>query len=529
MPMEEENEEVGGTNVVEINNEVDSLEQEGVESNDLDETEFRVNLNRIPPTLQNTTLSDKVYLNESVQHESTTPEDLDTISAEDMSSLYTSLDLNPESFMTEEQSSKIVDIVDTTSTTKAEFRKEALHLFGVDELSTQEVFDYFAEFKAFAVEWINDSSCNVVWRDPMHAANALLGLSVNYNGVREESHGLLRNEKDGELAEEVEELENGELVDEDGELENTSKFAKRLPPPGCRWRKGVKSIKNHQIFMRFVRKTDKKIKGAESKSKYYVKYGNPNYGNMRGLLSNSMRSKLKNRQQREAESGLDEEDEGVDNQGSDNDDDDDDDKERRPVAYDFDDHSNSHLSDGEIEEFGTSKQAPKQEFENRQVEVVELKLVTKSKQEFENRKKMGLYADELVSEQRGKRLLYSEKEVKDERTLTKKSRYQPYSISTKTRPENLTNRLSGLRSDTESDRMYRSEQRIDRDREPRDNRRNKRSDNYTYKKHSDSSRYVDDAKVVDDEDSNSPPRVGLRSTVVPAADNDLRSRLNRFK
>lgn len=38
----------------------------------------------------------------------------------------------------------------------ASFRKDALHLFGVDELNTQDIFDYFKEFKAFAVEWIND-------------------------------------------------------------------------------------------------------------------------------------------------------------------------------------------------------------------------------------------------------------------------------------------------------------------------------------------------------------------------------------
>jgi len=76
--------------------------------------------------------------------------------------------------------------------------------------------------------------------------------------------------------------------------------------------------------MRFVRKTDRKIKGAEAMSKYYVKFGNPNYGNMKGLLSSSMRNKLKNKQQRDAESDLNEEidiDEGE--------------VTRKPVAYDL--------------------------------------------------------------------------------------------------------------------------------------------------------------------------------------------------
>lgn len=41
-------------------------------------------------------------------------------------------------------------------TSAASFRKEALHLFGVDELSTNELFEYFKDYKPLAVEWIND-------------------------------------------------------------------------------------------------------------------------------------------------------------------------------------------------------------------------------------------------------------------------------------------------------------------------------------------------------------------------------------
>ena len=41
-------------------------------------------------------------------------------------------------------------------TSAASCRKEALHLFGVDELSTNELFEYFKDYKPLAVEWIND-------------------------------------------------------------------------------------------------------------------------------------------------------------------------------------------------------------------------------------------------------------------------------------------------------------------------------------------------------------------------------------
>ena len=41
------------------------------------------------------------------------------------------------------------------------FRKDALHLYGVDELSTNEIFSYFNDYKPMAVEWIDDSSCSI--------------------------------------------------------------------------------------------------------------------------------------------------------------------------------------------------------------------------------------------------------------------------------------------------------------------------------------------------------------------------------
>jgi len=38
-------------------------------------------------------------------------------------------------------------------------RLNVIHIYGVDEMSTQNVFDYFAEFAPSALEWIDDSSC----------------------------------------------------------------------------------------------------------------------------------------------------------------------------------------------------------------------------------------------------------------------------------------------------------------------------------------------------------------------------------
>ena len=38
-------------------------------------------------------------------------------------------------------------------------RLNVIHIHGVDEMSTQDVFDYFVQFAPSAIEWIDDSSC----------------------------------------------------------------------------------------------------------------------------------------------------------------------------------------------------------------------------------------------------------------------------------------------------------------------------------------------------------------------------------
>ncbi|KFO28004.1 hypothetical protein H920_10610 [Fukomys damarensis] len=52
-----------------------------------------------------------------------------------------------------------------------------------------------------------------------------------------------------------------------------------------------KLAKGNRLFMRFATKDDKKELGAARRSQYYMKYGNPNYGGMKGTLSNSWKRK----------------------------------------------------------------------------------------------------------------------------------------------------------------------------------------------------------------------------------------------
>jgi len=52
-------------------------------------------------------------------------------------------------------------------------RVDTVHLYGTDEMSTDDIFDYFKTFAPTFVEWINDSSCNVVFDNTETAQKAL--------------------------------------------------------------------------------------------------------------------------------------------------------------------------------------------------------------------------------------------------------------------------------------------------------------------------------------------------------------------
>lgn len=46
-------------------------------------------------------------------------------------------------------------------------------------------------------------------------------------------------------------------------------------------------IADDDMIVVFVCVDDKKELGAARRSRYYMKYGNPNYGGMKGILTNS--------------------------------------------------------------------------------------------------------------------------------------------------------------------------------------------------------------------------------------------------
>lgn len=282
---------------------------------------------------------------------------LSTITEEAIQKLYESLGVSPSS----DNGENIV-------------RFDAVHIRGVDEMSTSRIFSYFREFAPAAIEWIDDTSCNVVWLDTMMAVRALLKLS--YDSTSSEnpaSDSMVASERDGSkddvaptsdssdrlqpaagsMVIEIEDDDLNLLSDDDiaklshstvtaeENLGNNPKLsrnsreeedmdvdedvvAKRQPnvekqssreskiqkkkiqkihmnenegklPPG-KWRIGIPHPRARHLFMRFATKDDVKQQGAGKRSKYYQKYGNPNFGGIKGIISESRKRKAFSKQ-----------------------------------------------------------------------------------------------------------------------------------------------------------------------------------------------------------------------------------------
>jgi hypothetical protein len=54
-----------------------------------------------------------------------------------------------------------------------DLRKDTLYVYGVDYLSSQKLLNYFQYFQPTKVEWLNDTSCNVIFPSEDNALQAL--------------------------------------------------------------------------------------------------------------------------------------------------------------------------------------------------------------------------------------------------------------------------------------------------------------------------------------------------------------------
>ena len=71
-----------------------------------------------------------------------------------------------------------VDLFETRKEAPPEVprRPEAVHIYGVDLMSTSDVLKYFKDYGPTYVEWLNDSSANVLFKDGPTAKRAIAGL-----------------------------------------------------------------------------------------------------------------------------------------------------------------------------------------------------------------------------------------------------------------------------------------------------------------------------------------------------------------
>uniref|UniRef100_A0A8C6NXQ9 Nuclear cap-binding protein subunit 3 n=1 Tax=Nothobranchius furzeri TaxID=105023 RepID=A0A8C6NXQ9_NOTFU len=166
-------------------------------------------------------------------------------------------------------------------------RMEAIHVSGVDDMSTQDVFGYFREYPPAHIEWINDTSCNVVWLDDDTCIRALINSSQmpTPEVVVTETES---SEQPGKRNKSVVHYSGFCQVDDLSAAERESLLRNELRP-------AIKPFKGNKLFLRFATQDDKKELGAARRSRYYMKYGNPNYGGMKGILSNSWKRRYHNR------------------------------------------------------------------------------------------------------------------------------------------------------------------------------------------------------------------------------------------
>ncbi|XP_072761686.1 uncharacterized protein [Anoplolepis gracilipes] len=189
-------------------------------------------------------------------------------------------------------------------------RLNVIHMRGTEEMSTNDVFKYFQDYAPMSIEWINDVSCNIVWFDNLSAARAMLGLSKKIIGSVMKCSD---RENDSENRKYSEATVDGK--DESVDLDKNRKEENCISiknidyplPPGI-WRKGVDYPKSKGVFLRFATRMDKKPANAEKKSEYYKKYGNPNFGGLKGILTKSRKRMYKQIQQNEHVSSSENED-----------------------------------------------------------------------------------------------------------------------------------------------------------------------------------------------------------------------------
>jgi hypothetical protein len=127
-------------------------------------------------------------------------------------------------------------------------------------MSTQEILNYFEEYKPIGIEWIYDTLT------PLHllSTKTIPGPCISHRRPVNYDHAMRLSKRKA-----------SEMTDNDN---NPADIAL---PPG-HWREGDFEIADKpestvKLYLRYTTLDDRKVRGAENQSEYYRQYGNPNY------------------------------------------------------------------------------------------------------------------------------------------------------------------------------------------------------------------------------------------------------------
>lgn len=164
--------------------------------------------------------------------------------------------------LTNEILQELFDSLGLSSADETETRFDAIHMHGIQEMTTQDIFDYFGRYGPASIEWINDTSCNVVWHDRISVARALLALSKPIKGLSaEKGHDPEKDDDKFSKGRSILLVKEGSDQDKDGLISRASSVdvseINASIPPG-HWRFGDPHEKARYILLRYARRTDKR-------------------------------------------------------------------------------------------------------------------------------------------------------------------------------------------------------------------------------------------------------------------------------
>jgi hypothetical protein len=68
-----------------------------------------------------------------------------------------------------ESSAANADLDHDTKPSGPQLRPEAVHVHGVDDMSTKDIEGYFSDYQPIKIEWVNDTSCKSKFHQQNHA------------------------------------------------------------------------------------------------------------------------------------------------------------------------------------------------------------------------------------------------------------------------------------------------------------------------------------------------------------------------